>query len=140
MEQCIFCKIAAGSIPAEKVYEDDYFVAFLDINPVNKGHTLVMPKIHHETIIEMPEELAGGMAIITERVAKAIFQALNPDGIKLEQNNGEAAGQLVPHVHFHVVPRYRGDHERESRTLKYDSEEETRDYAKRIGDLIPKEM
>jgi len=92
---CIFCKIAAGEITSVKVYEDDRVFAFMDINPINEGHLLIIPKAHAATIHE-----------ITEADFK---KALNPDGINLLQLNGKAANQVVPHLHVHIVPRWFGD-------------------------------
>lgn len=106
-DDCVFCSIVEGEIPAHVVYRDDNVVAFLDANPVSKGHTLVVPREHVETIHD-----AGGMDYIWDalvRVANAVKEAFDPGGINIDQNNGELAGQEVPHLHFHVTPRYEGD-------------------------------
>ena len=105
-EDCIFCKIIDGEIPSHKVYEDENMIAILDANPVSKGHTLVIPKNHVETIHE-----AEGMEYLHEglvKVSNAIEDAFDPEGINIAQNNGEAAGQEVFHLHFHVTPIYDG--------------------------------
>jgi len=103
MENCIFCKILKGEVPCDKVYEDDKTFAFLDLNPVAKGHTLVIPKKHYETMDEMDEETATAVINTTQKVARAIL-TFN-DGYNVNQNNKPEAGQVVPHVHYHVVPR-----------------------------------
>jgi histidine triad (HIT) family protein len=106
---CIFCKIVAGEIPSTKVYEDEKTLAFMDISPVIQGHALVIPKAHFDPITETPtEELAGCMAVAKE-IARAQIDVLGADGVNLHQANGAAAGQVVPHIHFHVIPRYKDD-------------------------------
>ena len=107
--ECPFCKIAAGEIPAAKVYEDDDVMAFLDLAPVNKGHTLVIPKEHHETLCDTPDELLGKLISTTKLMAQAVQDATNCGGINIWQNNHRVAGQAVPHIHFHVIPRFEGD-------------------------------
>ncbi len=104
--ECLFCKIVAGEIPSQKVYEDENHLAFLDINPRNPGHTLVIPKKHYETIMNMPDEEAGRLFQTVKRLAAAIKKAMNADGISIAQSNERAAGQVIPHVHFHVIPRF----------------------------------
>jgi histidine triad (HIT) family protein len=105
-EECLFCKIAEGEIPAQKVYEDSEHIAFLDINPRNPGHTLVMPKKHYETIIEMPEHEAAEIFRVVKKMAAAVKKGMKADGISIAQSNERAAGQVIPHVHFHVIPRF----------------------------------
>jgi histidine triad (HIT) family protein len=107
MKECIFCKIAAGEIPSKKVYEDDYAFAFLDAEPLNVGHTLVISKKHFETIDEMSSKDLANMSKAITKVSKAIMEI--SDGMNILQNNKKIAGQVVPHVHFHLVPRYDGD-------------------------------
>ncbi len=106
-DDCIFCKIVQGEIPANMVYEDDNVVAFLDANPVSKGHTLVVPKQHVDNIHGAEEMDYMWDAIV--KVANALKEAFEPGGINIDQNNGELAGQEVFHMHFHVTPRYTGD-------------------------------
>jgi histidine triad (HIT) family protein len=106
---CIFCKIVNNEIPSVKVYEDDRVFAFLDINPLNAGHLLVIPKAHAETIHEISEADFVAVAAATHKLATAVKKALNPDGINLMQLNGKAANQVVPHLHVHIVPRWSGD-------------------------------
>ena len=102
---CIFCAIAEGEIPSFKVYEDDLVVAYLDINPFTKGHTLVIPKAHSQGLLETPDETLAAIIARVKKVAAHLKAALPCDGFNILQNNGAAAGQTVPHVHFHIVPR-----------------------------------
>ena len=106
---CIFCKIAAGEITSVKVYEDDRVFAFMDINPINEGHLLIIPKAHAATIHEITEADFLAVMSATHKLAAAVKKALNPDGINLLQLNGKAANQVVPHLHVHIVPRWFGD-------------------------------
>lgn len=107
MTDCVFCSIIDGEIPGNIVYEDENVVAFLDANPVSKGHTLVVPKKHVEDI-----HGAEGMDYLMDalvKVSDAVEEAFDPEGINIAQNNGEATGQEVFHLHFHVTPIYTGD-------------------------------
>jgi histidine triad (HIT) family protein len=106
MEQCLFCGIVAGKIPAKKVYEDDYAIGFLDISPRNPGHTLVIPKKHFETLLDMPEKDAGRLFESVQKVAVMVKNGMNSQGLSIGQSNGQAAGQVVRHVHVHVIPRF----------------------------------
>jgi len=106
---CIFCSIAAGDLPCAKVYEDASVIGFLDIGPINEGHTLLVPKSHYERLDECPaEDLAAVMACVGG-VARAIVAAVDADGYNLLCNTGRVAGQAVGHVHFHVIPRHKAD-------------------------------
>jgi histidine triad (HIT) family protein len=106
---CVFCKIRDGEIPAMKLHEDARTVAFMDINPLNEGHILVMTQAHAPTLLEASEEDLAAVMRTVRRMARALQAALHPDGINLLQANGEAAFQSVPHFHMHVVPRWKGD-------------------------------
>lgn len=106
---CIFCKMVAGQIPVTKVYEDEIVLAFLDIGPISDGHTLVIPKRHFEKLHDCPAELLGQVALRLGRIAGAVAAAMDADGYNLLCNNGGAAGQLIEHLHFHIVPRNVGD-------------------------------
>jgi histidine triad (HIT) family protein len=128
---CIFCKIVKGEIPSEKVYEDDSVLAFLDIGPVNKGHTLVIPKKHYETLLDVPDELLGKVAVAVKKVSSAVKKATNCDGISIGMSNYKAAGQLVFHAHFHVMPRFANDGLRLWPQGKY-SEGEMKRYGEKI--------
>jgi histidine triad (HIT) family protein len=106
---CIFCKIVAGGIPCTKLFEDDFALAFMDICPLNKGHLLVIPKEHFENILDMEPELYAHMASVICKLSKAVNKAIGPAGMNVMQLNGKAGNQVVPHVHFHLVPRWEGD-------------------------------
>ena len=105
-DDCIFCKIANGEIPSATVYEDSVCRVILDVNPANKGHALLIPKEHFDNIYSIDAETAAKIFTIATEVAKAQKAELNPDGLNILQNNGEAAGQTVFHFHMHLVPRY----------------------------------
>lgn len=104
----IFAKILRSEVPCIKVYEDDLTLAFMDIRPQADGHTLIIPKAEAETIFDLDSEMAKALILTTQKVARAINQALHPAGVTLAQLNGAAAGQTVFHVHFHVIPRGAG--------------------------------
>jgi histidine triad (HIT) family protein len=106
---CIFCKIVAGEIPCFKLLEDADTLAFMDINPVNDGHALIIPKAHYPTVVDIAPEAIAAAARTTRHIAQAVHAALQPDGINLMQANGPGAGQSVEHFHFHVLPRRLGD-------------------------------
>lgn len=106
---CIFCKIIKKEIPADFVYENDEVVAFLDIKPINKGHVLIVPKEHHEDMLSTPEAVLSEMIATTKNVANAIVKAVKADGFNIGVNTKPAAGQVVFHTHFHVIPRFKGD-------------------------------
>ena len=105
---CIFCAIADGEIPCFKVYEDDAVLAYLDINPFAEGHTLVIPKAHFTGLLDAPDDVLAGLLAHVKKIAAHLKETLPCDGFNILQNNGAAAGQTVPHLHFHIVPR-RGD-------------------------------
>jgi len=107
--ECIFCKIVHGQIPAVAVYEDRLILAFLDVGPVREGHTLVIPKAHYTTVDQCPQGLLASVVERIGRIAKAVVVATGSEGYNVLCNNGPAAGQLVPHLHFHIVPRSEGD-------------------------------
>ena len=111
MEQqsdCIFCKIVKGEIPSNKIYEDEKTLAFLDIAPVNIGHSLVISKEHYPNIYETPEEIMAEMMKTAKKVSIAL-KALDADGVNIAMNNNFAAGQVVFHSHIHVIPRFTND-------------------------------
>ena len=109
VQDCIFCKIVSGQIPATKIYEDEVVVAFLDIGPISDGHTLVMPRQHVEKVHSCPPELLGQIWTRLGKIAGAVALAVGADGYNVLCNNGRAAGQVVDHLHFHIVPRKTGD-------------------------------
>jgi len=106
---CLFCKIIAGEIPSYNIYEDGEITAFLDISPVNNGHTLVLPKKHVENLLEMDDETISSVFIKVRDISKAVMKSMNADGFNIEINNYKAAGQLVDHAHIHIVPRFESD-------------------------------
>jgi histidine triad (HIT) family protein len=108
-DDCIFCKIVAGDIPCIKLYEDDEALVFMDIMPLNKGHLLVIPKEHYNNILEIEPGVYGRLCALVCRLSKAVESALGPDGMNVQQLNGAAANQVVPHLHIHLVPRWEGD-------------------------------
>ena len=106
VSDCIFCKIVAGEIPASKVYEDDHFLAFLDISQVTPGHTLVIPKKHARNLLEMTPDETADLFNIVSRVTKKVESATQPQGMNIISNMEEIAGQSVFHTHVHILPRY----------------------------------
>ena len=109
MEGCIFCKIIDVKIPSAKVYEDSNTVSFLDIMPANKGHCLIVPKSHYESLLEMPEEDLKNMISAAKKVAKALSLSIGSSSYNLVMNNGKEAGQVVNHAHMHIIPRFKDD-------------------------------
>lgn len=105
MSDCLFCKIIDKSIPSTGVYEDENVYAFLDIKPVNPGHVLVVPKKHSDGFHDADPEVLKSWIVTTQKIAKAVTAALQTDGFNLELNNGAIAGQVIPHLHLHIVPR-----------------------------------
>ncbi|MBN2368232.1 HIT family protein [Candidatus Woesearchaeota archaeon] len=122
-ENCIFCKIINGQIPSTKIYENDYVYAFLDIMPVNKGHTLVVPKKHSKNLLEDDVEDLKHCVEAVQKIAPAIVRAVEADGFNLGVNTNKAAGQAVFHTHFHIIPRHEEDGLRPWPQRKYDEGE-----------------
>jgi len=108
-QECVFCKMVSKQIPVAVVYEDDSTFAFLDINPIAKGHTLVIPKKHCENLLAVDHSDLKGLIEAIQKISIAIVKATDAEGFNLLQNNGEVAGQGIPHVHFHIVPRFKDD-------------------------------
>lgn len=106
-EKCIFCRIIAGEIPSETIYEDADFKVILDVNPATKGHALILPKEHCADIYEIDEETAAKAMRLAKKLALHMTEKLNCDGFNILQNNHEVAGQTVFHFHVHLIPRYR---------------------------------
>ncbi len=105
MSDCVFCKIVKGEIPCFKVYEDEKLLAFADINPISKGHVLIIPKRHFENMWEATEEELLAVMRLAKKLIHAIKDAINPDGVAVLQLNGKAVNQVVMHYHFHLIPR-----------------------------------
>ncbi|MGI5868027.1 MAG: HIT family protein [Kiritimatiellia bacterium] len=141
---CVFCKIIAGAIPSAKVFESENVLAFLDIQPMEKGHVLVIPKRHWPTLMDVPVEIAEDIACFEElmyivRVAAKAVRRDFADGVNILQCNGPGAGQTVSHLHFHVIPRYGSDAVQpawQSGHGRYANDAERADYAKRIAAAI----
>jgi histidine triad (HIT) family protein len=108
-EDCVFCGIVAGDLPSHAVYENDAAYAFLDVNPLARGHTVVVPRAHYEHVGEMPDDVAAGLFRAINAVTPAVEAAVDAPATTVGFNNGEAAGQEVMHAHCHVVPRFPGD-------------------------------
>ncbi len=134
MGNCVFCKILKGKAPSTKLYEDEKSYAFLDVSPAAEGHSLVIPKKHYETMDEMDEESANAVIKTTQKIGKAILK-LN-EGYNVNQNNKIAAGQIVPHVHYHIIPRNKGDKISFSCENFKPSEEEFENMKKKIQNLL----
>lgn len=136
MNDCIFCKIVGGELPANKILETETTLAFLDIDPVNHGHSLIIPKEHFENIYEIPDETLGDVIKTAKRVAKGVKKGLGVDGVNVTMNNEPAAGQVVFHLHIHVIPRYHNDgHKHWKGARKYEEGEKEEVTEKIIGAL-----
>ena len=135
-ENCIFCKIISNEIPSQKIFEDENTFAFLDINPASKGHALVIPKKHYETLVDVPEEELKQLIVSVKKIAQAILKATKASGFNVLQNNGKVAGQLVNHIHFHVIPRFEND------SIKFSiaSNQEDVSELEKTAELIKKEL
>lgn len=136
MEDCIFCKIISGKIPAAKVYEDDKVISFLDIMPANKGHCLVVPKTHAQNLVDIEEKDLVATMKAAKKVAKALSLAFGNAAFNIIMNNGKEAGQLVNHAHIHIIPRFKNDRLRLAWShLKYEGNE-IQDYTQKIRKFI----
>jgi histidine triad (HIT) family protein len=108
-ENCIFCRIVDGTIPCKDVYEDDDYLAFLDIRPITSGHTIIVPKKHIADLENMSYKEISGMSIVMKKIGKALISGLGVKGYSVFLDNKSAANQHIPHIHYHVVPRASGD-------------------------------
>ncbi len=109
MEDCIFCKIIARELPSWKLYEDEHTLAFLDIFPVHKGHTLIVPKKHCADFVSADSQCLQSVLATTQNVSRAVLSATGADGCNITTNNGAAAGQEIFHLHWHIIPRFKND-------------------------------
>jgi histidine triad (HIT) family protein len=109
MRDCIFCRIAAGRQSSVRIVETEKVLSFLDIAPVHYGHTLVIPKVHYQTMLDLPDEVWMEMGRVSRQVGQALMRVMNAHGFNIGMNNFDAAGQVVFHAHVHVIPRYLGD-------------------------------
>jgi len=136
MEDCIFCKIVEGKIPAAKIYEDNRIISFLDIMPANKGHCLVVPKNHAQTLVEMSDEDLVATLKAAKKVASALSLSFGNGSFNIVMNNGKEAGQIVNHAHIHIIPRFQKDRLRIKWShLKYEGNE-IKEYAEKIKKFI----
>ena len=134
---CIFCQIIAGQLPSTTVYEDPHTLAFLDIAPIVKGHTLVIPKTHHDPLLDTPGPILEQLILVVRKIARAMRTGLDAAGINITQANGPLAGQIVPHVHFHIIPRFNDDqHSWATPQGEYDNDDDRRRFATRIQSAI----
>ena len=108
-DDCVFCKVVAGELPSNKIYENSEVLVFLDINPVNIGHSLVVSKKHFDNIYETPAEILANMITAAKIVSKAIKSQMKADGINVTMNNDSTAGQVIFHSHMHIIPRFAND-------------------------------
>ena len=135
-DDCIFCKIAAGEIPSQTIYEDDSYRVILELGPAAKGHALILPKEHYADIFELPEAKAGEVFKLARNMAVKMKAALKCDGFNIVQNNGEVAGQTVFHFHMHLIPRYTDD----GQDINWKPGEPSQDELKETADIIRGEI
>ncbi len=135
MTDCLFCKIIEGKLPSAKIYENEHVVAFLDINPVHPGHTLVVPKRHSTSLFDMLDEDIAAVFHAAKKIAQAVKEATGAGGINVNMNNDPAAGQVVFHSHIHIVPRFENDGLRLWPGRKYGEGQQT-EIQKRIVECI----
>lgn len=138
-QKCPFCAMAAGEIPVKKVYEDAECIAILDINPANKGHMLLFPKKHYGMMAQMPDDEAGKLYAVANKLAKAAFDGLKASGSNIVVGNGAIAGQRAPHALINIIPRFDGDKVVVGWNPVKLSEDEMDDALKQISAHIPKE-
>ena len=131
-DDCIFCKIVAGEIPSQTLYEDEKIKVILDVGPATRGHALILQKNHYANLYELPEEDAAEAMKLAKRMMIKMTEKLNCDGFNIVQNNGEVAGQTVFHFHMHLIPRYKNDGE----ILKYVAGEPDQEELAQIRKMI----
>ncbi|MBL7054192.1 HIT family protein [Candidatus Woesearchaeota archaeon] len=136
MKDCIFCKIINKEIPASIVYEDSNVISFLDIMPANKGHCLVIPKKHYETLLDIPGENLSELIKAVKNITKALSLSIGNGAYNMVMNNGEDAGQLVQHAHIHIIPRFKGDRLRLSWSHKKYGNKEIEEYKENIKKFL----
>ena len=136
-DDCLFCKIISGKIPSEKIFEDEHTFAFLDIHPINKGHTLVIPRRHAENIHDISSENFCALMETVRKLSTVIKSATDADGINIGINNGGAAGQIIFHAHVHIIPRHSNDGHQQWHGENY-KEREIESVAQKIRTAIDK--
>jgi histidine triad (HIT) family protein len=129
--KCIFCEIIDGKSPAEIIYENETILAFLDIHPMNYGHTLVIPKEHHPDFSEIPRNILSELVYVVQHIARAVQRGMDCEGYNIVVNNGRVAGQSVFHSHFHVIPRFNSDYHLKLNLKKYPGSS-IQEYAEKI--------
>ena len=136
-DDCIFCRILAGAIPSTRVHEDEQTIAFMDIGPIVRGHVLVIPRAHSENLLDTAPEVLAHMMRTARRIAQAQVEGLGADGINLTLAHGAVAGQEVPHIHLHVIPRFRDDGHRWNWNAKrYENNDQMAEVAQRIRSAL----
>ena len=139
MKNCVFCKIIAGELPADTIYEDDLVLAFLDIAPLNHGHTLIVPKEHHNSLTTVPAACLARMMVLAPRIGTIIMRVVDGGGFNLLLANGTCAGQVIPHVHLHVIPRHPADGlVLPVRTVQYESAQQKSDFLEEMRQRLKK--
>ena len=133
---CIFCRIVKGEIPCYKIYEDRNFLAFLDINPINKGHVLVLSKEHYKNIFEIPDEKLSEIIVLIKKLLKTLNKAGFGEEYNIIQNNGKTAGQDIFHIHFHLIPRIKDDHSINPKWIEKPSDKEMQKIAEKIRNSL----
>ncbi|MDP6600115.1 MAG: HIT family protein [Candidatus Woesearchaeota archaeon] len=136
MEDCIFCKIVDGKIPAAKVYENSNVISFLDIMPANKGHCLVVPKKHYENLLDISDEDLKNLILAAKKITKALSLSIGNGSYNIIMNNGKEAGQLVDHAHLHIIPRFKGDRLRIKWSHKKYIEKEMKNIQEKIKKFV----
>lgn len=131
-QECLFCKIIAGEVPSQRIYEDEKTFAFLDIHPVNPGHTLIVPKKHSENLLDTDEQIVAAVMSTTQKVAQAVTTALRYKAFNIGINNGSDAGQVVFHLHVHMMPRHSKDGYTMWAGRKYPEEDDLKQIAEKI--------
>ena len=124
MDDCLFCSIAQGKIPSAKIFESDNLYAFLDLNPANKGHTLIIPREHSADILDVNPAIGRELLEAIQRIARAILSVTGATGFNVVQNNGKVSGQEIFHLHWHIIPRFEGDGLSLWKQGSYESQEE----------------
>jgi histidine triad (HIT) family protein len=134
---CVFCNIASKASEAEILFENEKFIAFLDVNPINYGHTLVIPKTQYDNFLTIPTKELEELTKLTQYLAGAVKRSLNSSGFNVISNNGSSAGQSIYHFHYHIIPRYDNDFQMRPRTIEY-HESEIGQYGDKIRNAISK--
>ena len=136
MSDCVFCRIVKGDTPCYKIYEDKNVLAFLDRTPVNPGHTLIVPKKHSETILDTDEKILKDLILTAKKISKAVYNGLKLEGFNIAINQFKVAGQVVPHLHIHIIPRNKDDGIRLWPNREYNSEREKLEIQGKITRLL----